>query len=59
MLNQLAPSGHNVQVNTTLDRLELNSNAIDESGVTALAEALVENKTLTALALRYCSCPCK
>lgn len=44
-----------VQVNTTLERLELNSNAIDESGVTALAEALVENKTLTALALRYVS----
>ncbi len=41
-----------MQVNTTLERLELNSNAIDESGVTALAEALVENKTLTALALR-------
>ena len=42
-----------MQVNTTLERLELNSNAIDESGVTALAEALVENNTLTALALRY------
>ena len=42
-----------MQVNTTLERLEMNGNAIDESGVTALAEALVENKTLQALALRY------
>ena len=41
-----------LQVNTTLERLELNGNAIDESGVTALAESLVENKTLQALALR-------
>ena len=41
-----------VQLNTTLVSLELNSNSIDYDGATALAEAISENNSLTSLYLR-------
>ena len=41
-----------MQLNTTLVSLELNSNSIDYDGATALAEAITENTSLTALYLR-------
>ncbi len=40
------------QLNTTLVSLELNSNSIDYDGATALAEAIAETTSLTALYLR-------
>ena len=43
------------QMNTTLTSLELNSNNIDYDGATALAEAIKENTSLTALHLRWVS----
>lgn len=39
-------------MNTTLTSLELNGNVIDYDGATALAEAITENTSLTALHLR-------
>lgn len=39
--------------NTTLETLELNSNAIDLKGITALAKALANNTSLKVLGLRY------
>ena len=44
------------QMNTTLTSLELNSNNIDYDGATALAEAVKENTSLTALHLRCALC---
>ena len=38
--------------NTTLETLELNSNAIDLKGITALAKALANNTSLKILGLR-------
>ncbi len=40
------------QINTTLQTLELNGNVIDYDGVSALAEALTENTSLTTLHIR-------
>ena len=45
-----------LQMNTTLTSLELNSNNIDYDGATALAEAIKENTSLTALHLRCVQC---
>ena len=42
------------QINTTLQTLELNSNVIDYDGISALAEAIAENSSLTTLHIR---CP--
>lgn len=49
------------QINTTLQTLELNSNVIDYDGITALAEALAENSSLTTLHIRCVTCflPCQ
>ena len=49
------------QINTTLQTLELNSNVIDYDGITALAEALAENSSLTTLHIRCATCclPCR
>ena len=44
------------QINTTLQTLELNSNVIDYDGITALAEALAENSSLTTLHIRCITC---
>lgn len=41
-----------LQMNTTLTSLELNSNNIDYDGALALAEAITENTSLSALHLR-------
>jgi Ran GTPase-activating protein (RanGAP) involved in mRNA processing and transport len=41
-----------MQMNTTLSSLELNGNVIDYEGSKALAEAIKENTSLTALHLR-------
>lgn len=43
------------QLNTTLEKLELNGNAIDENGGAAIAEALKANSALKALSIR-CEC---
>lgn len=40
------------QVNTTLETLELNSNAIDYDGISAIAEALAVNSSLKNLGIR-------
>lgn len=41
-----------LQINTTLTKLDLNSNAVDYDGTKALASALAENTSLTAFSLR-------
>ncbi len=41
------------QMNTVLQTLELNGNVIDYDGISALAEALTENTSLTTLHIRY------
>lgn len=40
-------------MNTVLQTLELNGNVIDYDGISALAEALTENTSLTTLHIRY------
>ena len=41
-----------MQINRTLTKLELSSNAVDYDGTKALAGALAENTSLTSFALR-------
>ena len=42
-----------VQMNTTLSKLDLSGNAVDESGIQAIAEALQASSGLESLKIRY------